>query len=884
MTSNTSTNRRIPQPHWRTALLLCGLLLAAVGGSEGKPQKQELISRNQKMLHQEQNYEDLKYHRRLSELSVPLEEAVRVYSEKKTVLVTGAAGFVGSHVADFLLKRGDRVIVLDEVNDYYDTSIKESNLKLLQSLAAEDPDQLKIYRGDICNATLLTHIFETDQPTFVCHMAARAGVRPSILDPFVYIHSNIQATMRLFEMAIQYKVVNFVYASSSSVYGGSKSTLFDEHENVDYPISPYAASKRVTELLGMYYHSKFDIPATALRFFTVYGPRGRPDMAPFKFIDWTARGKPIQQFGDGSSSRDYTYIQDIVAGVVGALDRPYHHSYRAVNLGKGSGTSLKDFVQIVSKYVGKKPHIKQLPDQPGDVPYTMANVTRAHEWLNYTATTMFEKGILQTVAWYQQMYPYEKEFETPTTVDESPAAQQQEALRQEREQAEAALVIAKEQRRRLQARRSNHRRLQEVQPMPPHEGVKKVLVVAEEDSTMLTENVVDRLTARGDQVTVLIPDAVHVLDYRFAELEKVHIHQGHLDNSTFLENVLAKEQPKWICYLHAAHNATESINDPYSYVDANIQTFTRLLEVLRIHHSNEIANLVFLTSTSVYNELATNERHAETDLLEDFDSPLSITQKAREIFGHTWHSLYRIPMTALRVPYVYGPSCPGCYVQDGTKELYAPPVNDAAREYMYVSDAVDGIIRALDRPHGYEIVNLGSNDGACQSSASFRDLLGKKLEGRSDIAVQQECQLAAIEKARLLLGFEPRISFSQGVEQVASWYSQHQSFLPALGLEADSIALSTSADHPLSSVAGRADSFVETTPLTEKVTPSRNTDSSGSSDAESAALTDVLLPMPFWIRELAQIQWVLIAVFLMWKIVTYRKRTVPSRRNSPVMN
>jgi len=245
-------------------------------------------------------------------------------------------------------------------------------------------------------------LFEKERPEWVCHMAARAGVRPSIQDPYVYIHSNIRGTTHLMELSHRFGVKNFVFASSSSVYGGSKNTFFSEDENVDNPVSPYAASKKACELLAYTYHHLYNLNVTGLRFFTVYGPHGRPDMAPFKFIDRVSRGMELQQFGDGSSSRDYTYIEDIVDGVVRAIDRPY--PYEVFNLGKGSGTSLKEFISIVEKHVGHKATIKVMPDQPGDVPYTCANVSKAYDLLGYAATVPFDEGIRRTVQWYKNEY------------------------------------------------------------------------------------------------------------------------------------------------------------------------------------------------------------------------------------------------------------------------------------------------------------------------------------------------------------------------------------------------------------------------------------------------------------------------------------------------
>jgi UDP-glucuronate 4-epimerase len=317
----------------------------------------------------------------------------------KKVLVTGGAGFIGSHVAEALLERGDSVVIVDEMNDYYDVAIKEANLELLRR---RFKSKLTIYKGDICDEGFMKNIFDTERPEWVCHLAARAGVRPSIDDPYVYIHSNIVGTTLLLQLSHQYGVQNFVYASSSSVYGGSQSTYFSEHENVDNPVSPYAATKKACELMAHVYHDLYKLNVTGLRFFTVYGPRGRPDMAPFKFIDRISRGLEIQQFGDGSSSRDYTFIDDIVDGILRSLDRPY--PFQIFNLGKGSGTSLGDFIRLVEKYTKRKAIVKILPDQPGDVPYTCADISKARNLLGYTAGTSFEDGIRKTVDWYQKAF------------------------------------------------------------------------------------------------------------------------------------------------------------------------------------------------------------------------------------------------------------------------------------------------------------------------------------------------------------------------------------------------------------------------------------------------------------------------------------------------
>lgn len=320
----------------------------------------------------------------------------------KKVLVTGGAGFIGSSVAEYLLERGDDVVIVDEMNDYYDVELKKANLRRLLN-AFSEPGRLSVYYGDICDENFMMKIFVAQNPKWVCHMAARAGVRPSISDPYIYIHSNIKGTTQLLELSHKFGVQNFVFASSSSVYGGSKSTFFSEDESVDNPVSPYAASKKACELLAYTYHHLYGLNISALRFFTVYGPRGRPDMAPFKFIDRVSRGLEIQQFGDGSSSRDYTYISDIVDGIVRSID--HQHKYEIFNLGKGDGTSLKEFIDLVQEHVGKKAIIRELPNQPGDVPYTCADVTKAWEMLGYKAKVPFAEGIRKTVEWYK----YERE-------------------------------------------------------------------------------------------------------------------------------------------------------------------------------------------------------------------------------------------------------------------------------------------------------------------------------------------------------------------------------------------------------------------------------------------------------------------------------------------
>ncbi|KAJ1456043.1 hypothetical protein M885DRAFT_482907 [Pelagophyceae sp. CCMP2097] len=316
------------------------------------------------------------------------------------IVVTGGAGFIGSHVAEFLLARGESVAVIDEVNDYYDTAVKESNLALLQKLGG---DRVRIYRGDVADQAFLESIWDKENnPRRVIHMAARAGVRPSIDDPLIYVHSNVKGTTGLLELARKRGSDSFVFASSSSVYGGSKKTLFSESDDVSMPVSPYAATKKTCELMAHTYAHLYGMNIAALRFFTVFGPRGRPDMAPLIFVDRISRGVPIQQFGDGTSSRDYTYISDIVDGVVRSLDTPL--GYQVYNLGNSDQTRLKTFIRIVEQETGKAAIINQLPDQPGDVPRTCADITKARTLLGYDPKVKFADGMKLLVAWYNDAH------------------------------------------------------------------------------------------------------------------------------------------------------------------------------------------------------------------------------------------------------------------------------------------------------------------------------------------------------------------------------------------------------------------------------------------------------------------------------------------------
>lgn len=311
------------------------------------------------------------------------------------ILVTGCAGFIGSHVSEALLKRGDSVIGVDNLNDYYDVKFKKQNLEILKKYPG-----FTFYKEDICNYKAMKKIFEKEKPEKVVHLAARAGVRPSIENPLLYEEVNVKGTLNLLELAKEHKVKSFVSASSSSVYGNQKKIPFSETDNVDNPISPYAATKKAGELLCHAYHHLFNMKITCLRFFTVYGPRGRPDMAPYMFVRNVMAGTPIKKFGDGKSRRDYTFITDIVKGVIAAADNELE--FEIINLGNNKPVELNKFISIVENLTGKKAVINSLPMQPGDVDTTYADIRKAKKLLGYNPETSFEEGMKQLVEWYKE--------------------------------------------------------------------------------------------------------------------------------------------------------------------------------------------------------------------------------------------------------------------------------------------------------------------------------------------------------------------------------------------------------------------------------------------------------------------------------------------------
>jgi len=312
----------------------------------------------------------------------------------KKILVTGGAGFIGSTLTERLLARGDHIVCLDDFDDFYDPAIKRRNLTTAQASPA-----FRLVEGDICDLPLLQSLFAQEAFDVVVHIAARAGVRPSILQPLLYQKVNVEGSTNLFEMARRHEVANFVFTSSSSVYGENEKVPFAESDPVDNPISPYAATKRAGELIAHTYHHLFGLNITCLRPFTVYGPRQRPEMAIHLFTRAILEGKPIRMFGDGSSSRDYTYIDDLVDGFIRAIDRPL--GYRIINLGEHEVTTLRELIDLIADATGKEPIIDPQPMQPGDVPRTYADVARAKELLGYQTRVSMGEGIRRFVEWYR---------------------------------------------------------------------------------------------------------------------------------------------------------------------------------------------------------------------------------------------------------------------------------------------------------------------------------------------------------------------------------------------------------------------------------------------------------------------------------------------------
>jgi len=309
------------------------------------------------------------------------------------ILVTGGAGFIGSHLVEQLLERGDQVIVIDDFNDYYAPAIKEENIR-----SAVSNSLFKLYRGDIRDALFIDTVFDENRIDVVCHLAARAGVRPSIQEPILYEEVNCSGTLNILEACKRVGIKNFVFGSSSSVYGSNTKVPFSEEDPVEQPISPYAATKRAGELMCYTYSHLYDIPVTALRFFTVYGERQRPEMAISKFTRLIWEGKEIPVFGNGTSKRDYTYISDILQGLIASIDKV--SKYEIINLGESRTVELNYLISVIEEKLQKKATIKRFDDQPGDVPITYADVNKAKRLLGYTPMIPIEEGIERFITWF----------------------------------------------------------------------------------------------------------------------------------------------------------------------------------------------------------------------------------------------------------------------------------------------------------------------------------------------------------------------------------------------------------------------------------------------------------------------------------------------------
>lgn len=331
------------------------------------------------------------------------------------ILVTGAAGFIGFYVVQRLLARGDEVVAIDNINDYYDVTLKEARLNVLRS----DPNSknLQFLKLDIADTAGVMELFKEQKPQRVIHLAAQAGVRYSLKNPHAYAQSNLVGFTNILEGCRAVQADHLVYASSSSVYGGNTKMPFSETDAVDNPVSLYAATKKANELMAHTYSHLYQLPTTGLRFFTVYGPWGRPDMAPFLFADAILKGKAIQIFNHGEMMRDFTYVDDIVEGVIRVSDKPatperllsetslsYNAPYRIFNIGNSQPEKLLDFISYLESAIGVEAKKEFLPMQPGDVKATYADTSKLEEWINFKPATQLKTGINAFVKWYREYY------------------------------------------------------------------------------------------------------------------------------------------------------------------------------------------------------------------------------------------------------------------------------------------------------------------------------------------------------------------------------------------------------------------------------------------------------------------------------------------------
>ena len=315
----------------------------------------------------------------------------------KTYLVTGGAGFIGSTLCEKLIKEQNKVIIIDNFCDFYNPELKHKNIEKIKN-------SIKLYEGDIRDRKILKQIFEENNIDIVVHLAAMAGVRSSIENPILYQEVNCTGTQNLLEEMRLHNIANLVMSSSSSVYGNCKQVPFREDMVVDYAISPYAATKKANEVMTHVYHSLYNINVIMLRFFTVYGPKQRPDLAINKFTRLMLEGKEIPIYGDGTTARDYTYIDDIVDGIISSCDYVDLNTdvYEIINLGNSSPVSLKDMVDTISKVLVVKPKLKYMPMQPGDVNITYADISKAKNLLGYEPKIEFEEGIRRFIKWVKR--------------------------------------------------------------------------------------------------------------------------------------------------------------------------------------------------------------------------------------------------------------------------------------------------------------------------------------------------------------------------------------------------------------------------------------------------------------------------------------------------
>jgi len=316
--------------------------------------------------------------------------------EMKNILVTGGAGFIGSHLCERLLKDGYHVICVDNFDSFYDPNIK---IKNVEEMVKEFPQWFELITGDIRNHEHLTEVFKKNRFDFVIHLAARAGVRPSIEQPLLYEDVNVRGTIALLEACKEYGIKDFIFASSSSVYGENQRVPFSEEDLDIQPISPYGATKRAGELLCYSYHHLYEMNIACLRIFTAYGPRQRPEMAIHKFTRLVDRGEKIPIYGDGSSRRDYTYIDDLIEGIIAVIQR--HRGFEIYNLGESQTTTLKELIHLIEEALGKKANVEMLESQPGDVSVTYADISKAKRMLGYQPKVKIEEGIKRFVEWYK---------------------------------------------------------------------------------------------------------------------------------------------------------------------------------------------------------------------------------------------------------------------------------------------------------------------------------------------------------------------------------------------------------------------------------------------------------------------------------------------------